>query len=624
MSIFDGLYWVHWTPEAVTERSIHELIENIYIQSPKIRGIFVKCFNGNAFNGDIENNPVDNMSIRSVEDIIRWRKLCEAFDLEFHAWGVVKRATKEQIDIIKLVAAAADSIILDVEPYENYFPDMSLWGAKYLTRELTVLKQSWIDLQLGLCYDYRRARNAIHLDEWLSVCDSYHPMAYHQHFGITPQELVVYPEGHEKSVTLLRLLETQLGVGTDRIVPMLQAYETVENSGYDPAELTEIISNLYHYGFKAFSLFRYNKVSGFQRYVKAAIASSPTTTRGSSNPADESNRRVVSYTQISTFQSCPKKWQYGYINKIQKTGFERGPRDVGQLVHIGINTALYYLWEAETQAPLVEQDDVIAFQEAQKAMASWIKVNSGSPTITLDINDEIVTLADPGDSELIEMYDNACQVLSKILIYLDIRSKYQIVSYKGKPLLEYELEERIGDDYPVYLRGILDAVLQDRRTGEVSVYDWKIRRSFPNQDSEDMNPQLAIYQYMLQKHTNGAICSHIGVIMNVKSAPPKSPKFNQNGQLNKNYAKFEWVRAIQVYRNAQVQAKFWETTQEWADTLALAYIALDIQDDTGYNAHRALGWQCGHCDFRALCHAYLYGQDENFIMDEMYQEKERR
>jgi len=210
--------------------------------------------------------------------------------------------------------------------------------------------------------------------------------------------------------------------------------------------------------------------------------------------------------------------------------------------------------------------------------------------------------------------NGACDIVMRSLDALQIGTKYELVMQPGHPELMF-LEQEIELPIPhtgYIMRGIVDALLRDKDDGSIAVVDWKIRSKFQSHDYEAMIPQLAIYQYMVRKVYG--INTHLGIVFNVKSVPPKSPQYNKNGTPNKNYLKYEWTRPVMLYRSPENQGRMWENLEDQVRVID----DLRTRVELGGRLPMMLGWQCGHCEFRNLCHAEVYGQDKQYIMDTMY------
>ena len=67
---------------------------------------------------------------------------------------------------------------------------------------------------------------------------------------------------------------------------------------------------------------------------------------------------MVSVSQLQTYLSCPKKWEYGYIEEITPR-VERAFLTIGKLCHKGMQVAMQTLWELGENADHYPAEEVI-------------------------------------------------------------------------------------------------------------------------------------------------------------------------------------------------------------------------------------------------------------------------
>ncbi len=122
-TLFDGKIGLwHWKGQAVGEATIEALVGSIKRQAPTVDAIFVKTSDGNEWQGNFDNKA--SMRVGSPSDITRWVNSLANAGLDFHAWCVV-RGTDVDGEAARIIEAArvpgVQSLILDVEPYEQYW-----------------------------------------------------------------------------------------------------------------------------------------------------------------------------------------------------------------------------------------------------------------------------------------------------------------------------------------------------------------------------------------------------------------------------------------------------------------------------------------------------------------------
>lgn len=180
---YDGkIGLVYWSGQSVGENSISDLAATVHRWAPNARAIYVKTCDGNAWQGKFDQKP--QMAINGPADITRWISTLAAYDLEMHAWCVLKG-----IDITgeadRVIAACnvpgLKSMLLDVEDGSGYFAG-GAGDARYLIQRIRASIPN--DFHLGLNFDARGQHpNQIHIDQWLPYVGSLHPMVYHLDFG---------------------------------------------------------------------------------------------------------------------------------------------------------------------------------------------------------------------------------------------------------------------------------------------------------------------------------------------------------------------------------------------------------------------------------------------------------
>jgi len=174
---YDGkLALWHWKGDSLAENTIAEFAANVKKNAPNIQQIWVKIADGNQWQGDFDNG---DMAVNGVADVDRWVAALADFDLEFHAWIVLRGVdidgeAKLMIDACK--RPGVKSLILDVEPYAGYWqvgPDPIRPLMTRLRRELGGA------FHIGISVDPRAHHYAsIYPQEWFPFVNSVHPQTY--------------------------------------------------------------------------------------------------------------------------------------------------------------------------------------------------------------------------------------------------------------------------------------------------------------------------------------------------------------------------------------------------------------------------------------------------------------
>ena len=136
---------------------------------------------------------------------------------------------------------------------------------------------------------------------------------------------------------------------------------------------------------------------------------------------------MLSKSKINTFLRCPRSFKYIYIDKLED--------EIGEAAQIGLNVHEY----AENVAKELMNRDII------------------TESLIFDVMLELYPFNE-------EEFSDDQHALSLLTFYVDslIEQNYKIFSVEGRI-----------DDEEHQLRGIIDLVLEDQKTGELFVIDYK-------------------------------------------------------------------------------------------------------------------------------------------------------
>jgi murein DD-endopeptidase MepM/ murein hydrolase activator NlpD len=217
---YDGkIGLIYWTGQSVRESSIEQLARTIHDQMPNVRSVFVKVADGADWQGKYDTKTA--LAIKGFADLPKWIEILNRFDLEFHAWVVLKGINVNgEANRVRETCNTngVRSMLLDVESGPGYFS-----GGAPAARDLIQKIRAGIspDFHLGLNLDARGSHpKNIFVQEWLPHVQSLHPMVYHKDFGL------------KIDIALANAFQT-LGTFGLPIIPMLQAY-----GGVAPSDIT--------------------------------------------------------------------------------------------------------------------------------------------------------------------------------------------------------------------------------------------------------------------------------------------------------------------------------------------------------------------------------------------------
>lgn len=344
------------------------------------------------------------------------------------------------------------------------------------------------------------------------------------------------------------------------------------------------------------------------------------------NEWNQTPEGMVSVSQIQSFMSCPKKWEYGYVENITPR-VERPYLSIGKLCHKGMQTAMQYKWVNEHVVGYRRED---ALRAALNAMveehSEYVRNNTFLAEEMPDI-EQILT-----DAE---------KVFEQAFWEFDIdKWEVQTVYISGVAVPALELHFAVPCSPAKALHGYIDAILKDKTTGFVWCTDYKFRKSLSPDEDEASNIQNAVYAYACRKMgveiTGTMTWQHL-------NTPAADPQVLKNGTVSRakikttwshyedfliehdqdpedyekemipKLADIEWFRATYEYRNEDTINKMWH------DCIEPVTRAIQKSCNPRIIKPRNLyPWNCKMCQFKDLCQAELRGYDTQYILDNQY------
>lgn len=338
---------------------------------------------------------------------------------------------------------------------------------------------------------------------------------------------------------------------------------------------------------------------------------------------DEENQTpegMVSVSQLQTFMSCPKKWEYNYIDRLAPR-VERSYLSIGKLCHKGMQVAMNMKWLADRgEVSHLPSSILCAALEAMDE--EWNRYVEGT-----DLLDEEM----PSIEQILL---DARSIFEQAFWEFDI-SRYEVLTvFDGKeegPALELHfVVPCVGSKG---LHGYIDAILRDKETGFVWCTDYKFRKSLSPDEEEVNNVQNAVYCWACHKMgieiTGTMTWQHV-------NTPAADPQLLKKGGVSrakikttwKRYSEFcrengidpteyeeemreklndiEWYRATYEYRNLDTIKNIWNGVIVPASrAVAKAYKAK--------NPKNLYPWNCKMCQYQSLCQGELRGYDTDAI-----------
>lgn len=334
---------------------------------------------------------------------------------------------------------------------------------------------------------------------------------------------------------------------------------------------------------------------------------------------------MVSVSQLMTHMSCPKKWEYNYIENL-KPRVERPFLTVGKLCHKGMQTAMQEAWK-DQQAGLDTSYECGLYgywrsSGVDAMVAEWNAYMRDNEFLVEEIPDQEQILTDA-----VSVFTQAFNEFEPW--------KYEVVTLQkdGKPIPALELHFLVPCPGSKGLHGYIDAILREKQTGFVWCTDYKFRKSLSDDTEEAFNVQNAVYTHA---------CSKMGVSITGTmtwqhcNTPAADPAVNKNGTISRakikttwnHYARFcasqgvdpepyreemepklsdiEWFRATYEYRNDPTVKRIWN------EVVVPASWAVK-KSHKGGNKRFMYPWNCKMCQYQSLCQAELRDYDAKEI-----------
>ena len=331
---------------------------------------------------------------------------------------------------------------------------------------------------------------------------------------------------------------------------------------------------------------------------------------------------MVSVSQIQTFLSCKRKWHYNYIDNLTPR-IDKKYLTVGKLCHLGMQKAMYHLWQDSGNWCIALSHGIEAIKEG------WSEYMEE----TLLLPEEI--------PDMEQMREDALSVFRQAFQEFE-PWRWEVLSIWRNKRPEPALELHFCVPCPPTkgLHGFIDAILRDKETGCVWCVDYKFRKSLSPDEDETFNIQNAVYSYACMKM--GIQIAGTMTWQHVNT-PAADPAVLKNGAVSRakikttweHYEQFlmdhnedphmyeeemipkladiEWFRATLEYRNE-------DTIREiWSQCVVPAAKGIKSAYNRSANNYRSMyPWNCKMCQYQSLCQAGLRGYDERDIIQREY------
>lgn len=351
------------------------------------------------------------------------------------------------------------------------------------------------------------------------------------------------------------------------------------------------------------------------------------------NESKQTLEGMVSVSQLQTYLSCKKKWEYNYIEKLTPK-VDRPYLTIGKLCHKGMQVAMQSAWKDQ-------QNELCKDYYTTNRWREWLK--NGLEAMKQEVADYILNtpLLNEEMPDIDRMYADAREIFAQAFEEFE-PWKYWVLTLRKNGVLipALELHFKIPCPPTKGLHGYIDAILRDRETGFLWCVDYKFRKTLSPDDEEAFNIQNAVYSYACARMgleiTGTMTWQHL-------NTPAADPAILKNGQISRakikttwgHYENFcrrhgqdpqdyylemeeklrdiEWYRATLEYRNPETVNCIWEQcVRPAAKAVRTAY-------GKKANNYRSLyPWNCKMCQYQSLCQAELRDHDVDFIRQNEY------
>lgn len=342
---------------------------------------------------------------------------------------------------------------------------------------------------------------------------------------------------------------------------------------------------------------------------------------------------MISVSQLQSFLSCKKKWEYGYVEEITPR-VDRAYLTVGKLCHRGMQVAMQTAWKDQHNNPNCDY----------KTLGRWKTWRgAGIRAIEDEFNVYLDTtpLLQEEIPDLNKMAEDAVSVFAQAFEEFE-PWKYEVMTVckGGKPTPALELHFKVPCIPTKGMHGFIDAILRDTETGFVWCTDYKFRKSLSPDEDEANNIQNAVYTYACQKMGIDITGTMTWQHVNTPAVDPQMLKsgavsrakikttwarFSQfclnNGvfpgeyeeEMKEKLSDIEWYRATYEYRNPETVERIWKEC-----VLPGAKAIKAAKGKNACNFRSLYPWNCKMCQYQSLCQAELRGYDADYIRSNDY------
>jgi len=314
-----------------------------------------------------------------------------------------------------------------------------------------------------------------------------------------------------------------------------------------------------------------------------------------------SDEHPISWSEIGTFGQCRQKWFWRYDQNLAPKQPMAAPSR-GKAGHKAL--AAYYRGE-----------------DWEQALDEWVSEQIEEQEL---YEEEVVDFR--------EVHDEAVNIMKRYTRkYEGEREEWDVIE------VENEFQVPVPG-FSFKLKGYVDLIIEDK-DGERWVIDHKFpQRSFRKEEQLDLDGQLGLYQYAVNKRMDTA-----GVLLNQALwKMPTVPSINKNGDVSRARIKSDWATYKKVveqqgqdpadYRGMKeklAESKFFDRIRFRRSAGEIERFAADLKRRIWTvrkkNKHIFMNgsnyFDCPHCDYRDLCIEATKGGDVEFLIDQKFEQR---
>jgi len=183
---------------------------------------------------------------------------------------------------------------------------------------------------------------------------------------------------------------------------------------------------------------------------------------------------IYSHSRLSTFEQCPLKFKYRYLDKIVPEMETTVEAHLGSAVH----DVLEWVYNTVLSGKLPSIDDTIGkYTECwEKEWKEEIKIVKKNMTAADYFNKGVKFLIDYYIKHQ-PFIDGTIELEKRLIINLDSESRYK-------------------------MQGFVDRLVYNKETGEYEIHDYKTANMLPKREKIETDRQLALYSIGIKSHFN--------------------------------------------------------------------------------------------------------------------------